>query len=363
VEDQQDDENEDAGQNPGYPARRVCVGWNVESLMRRLILVLPFFPLWLACNPGRPPERPALAVIEKAAGYVGFYTANGERVGAAKVGAFPHEAVLSPDGNLLYVTENGVLWLTDQGDGGNAVAIVDVREMKKIGAIDLGPFRRPHGIALDTGTGHLLVTTEKPHRLLLVAPGARKVLRDYDVQGKTPHMAAFGPGGEWAYASNTDSNTVAAIHLSDGETRLIPTGAGPQGFALAPGGAHLFVVNSGTNKITIIDTAKQEAVGEIVVGEGPGRIAITPDGKTLVYNLRGIEGVGFADIAAGKQVATIPLGGRPLSLTITPDGARAFSGVQDQDKMFVISVAERKIIRMFQTPKGAGPDPAIPLPE
>jgi hypothetical protein len=37
--------------------------------------------------------------------------------------------------------------------------------------------------------------------------------------------------------------------------------------------------------------------------------------------------------------------------------------VQDQDKVFVISVRERRILRVFNTPKGAGPDPVIPLRE
>jgi YVTN family beta-propeller protein len=324
---------------------------------RSLLLSL----LFVSLSSGQ--DRPALAIIEKAAGFVGFYSAGGQRAGEVKVGSFPHEGVLSPDGRLLYVTDNGVLWLTDEGDGGNTVSIIDVRAMKKTGAIDLGRFRRPHGIALDPATGRLLVTTEKPHRMLLLDPAARKVLRDYDVQGKTPHMAAFGPGGAWAFASNTDSDTVAAIHLASGKTKLIPTGAGsrPQGFALEPGGGRLFVVNSGGGRITIIDTAKLEAVGEIATGKGPGRIAITPDGKTLVYNLGGEEGVGFADIATGKQVARIAVTGRPMSLTMTRDGKRAFTGVQDQDKMFVISVPDRKIVQVIQTPKGAGPDPAIPL--
>ncbi|MEK7752985.1 MAG: hypothetical protein AAB654_13770, partial [Acidobacteriota bacterium] len=93
-------------------------------------------------------DRAALAIIEKAAGFVGFYTAGGKRVAEVKVGNFPHEGVLSPDGRLLYVTDNGVLWLTDEGDGGNTVSIIDVRTMKKTGVIDLGRFRRPHGIAL-----------------------------------------------------------------------------------------------------------------------------------------------------------------------------------------------------------------------
>ncbi|MBI4874908.1 MAG: YncE family protein [Acidobacteria bacterium] len=304
---------------------------------------------------------PALAVIEKAAGYVGFYTAEGQRAGQVKVGAFPHEAVLSSDGRLLYVTDNGVLWLTDEGDGGNTVSIVDVRGMRKTGAIDLGRFRRPHGIALDPATGRLLVTTEKPHRLLLIDPVARKVLRDYDVQGKTPHMAAFGPGGEWAFASNTDSNTVAAIHLASGKTKLIPTAARPQGCVLEPGGKRLFVADSDGNRISIIDVRELKVVGEIATGKGPGRIAITPDGKTLVYNTGMDGGVGFANVAARKQVATIPLGGRTMSLTMTPDGQRAFTGIQDQDKVFVISVSDRKVVQVIQTPKAAGPDPALPL--
>jgi hypothetical protein len=61
-------------------------------------------------------------------------------------------------------------------------------------------------------------------------------------------------------------------------------------------------------------------------------------------------------------VAVIDLGGNPLSLTTTRDGKHAFAAVQDQDKVFVISVPDRKIERVIETPKGAGPDPVIPLP-
>jgi hypothetical protein len=43
------------------------------------------------------------------------------------------------------------------------------------------------------------------------------------------------------------------------------------------------------------------------------------------------------------------------------DGALAYAGIQDQDKVVVISVKDRKVARTFQTPKGAGPDPVLPL--
>jgi YVTN family beta-propeller protein len=123
----------------------------------------------------------------------------------------------------------------------------------------------------------------------------------------------------------------------------------------------LYVVNTNSNKISIIDTATNKVTGEIPTGKGPGRIAMTPDGKTLAYNLQFEPAVGFADIAARKQVAQIPLSGRPLSLTMTKDGRRVFLGIQEQDKLVFVSVPERKIERILQLPKDSGPDPAIPL--
>jgi len=67
-----------------------------------------------------------LAVVEKKAGKVGFYTVEGKRTGEVQTGAFPHETVFSPDRRFLYVTDNGMLWMTDKGEGGNTITIIDV---------------------------------------------------------------------------------------------------------------------------------------------------------------------------------------------------------------------------------------------
>jgi YVTN family beta-propeller protein len=305
--------------------------------------------------------QPDLAVLEKPGGAVGFYTVEGQHLATVKVGNFPHEGVLSPDGSRLYVTDNGVLWLTDEGEGGNTVSILDTRAMQRVGVIDLGRFRRPHGIALAPTPGQLLVTTELPPRLLLVDAVARRVLRDYEVQGKNPHMVTLGPDGEWAFVSNTESASVAAVHLKSGRMKLIPTAARPQGGVLSKDRKLLYITNTGAGRITVLDPKTQTVLREMPVGKGAGRIALTPDGGTLIYNLQEDQAVGFLDLAAGRQTATVPLTGPPLSLTMSRDGKYVFSGVQSQDKVFVISVAERKIVRTFETPKGAGPDPSIVL--
>src|SRR5207302_1089812 len=84
-------------------------------------------------------RRPYLAVVEKVAGAVGFFTEDGKLVREVKIGSFPHEAVLSP-GGLLYVSDNGVLWMTEDKISTNTISIVDVHQMKKVGEIDLGKF-------------------------------------------------------------------------------------------------------------------------------------------------------------------------------------------------------------------------------
>lgn len=305
--------------------------------------------------------EPYIAVVEKVGGSVGFYTEDGQPAGRVKVGAFPHEAALSADGNLLYVSNNGVLWMTEDTMGVNTISVVDVAARKKLYDIDLGRFHRPHGIAFVPGTDRLLVTTERPFGVVMVDTKTRKVVRDYDVKGKSPHMVMPSKSGEYAYASNTDSGTVAAIELKTGNVKLIQTGERPQGGVFSHSGDRLYVTSAGSNRIDIIDTKSMEVVGNIPTGKGPGRVAITPDGKTLVYNLQQEPAVGFADVATRKQTAMIPLPGNPLSLTMTSDGRRAFAGVQSMDQVFFISVPDRKVERIVETPKDSGPDPAIPL--
>lgn len=306
-------------------------------------------------------DKPYLAVVEKVAGKVGFFAEDGKELKQVKVGDFPHEAILSDDGKYLYVSDNGVLWMSDTAAGLNTISILDVRAMKKIGEINLGKFHRPHGLALVPKTNYLLATTENPYGLVMVDLAKRKVVRSYDVKGKAPHMVTATLDGKVAFVSNTDSKSVAAIELKTGNVKLITTGERPQGSVLSLDGKLLYVVNTAGNQISIIDVNRKEVVGNIPTGKGPGRIKITPDGKILVYNLQYLPGVGFADIKSSEQIDTVKLSGRPLSLTMSADGKLVFAGIQDQDKVFIVSVPDRKIEQIINLPKESGPDPAVPL--
>ncbi|WP_293680307.1 beta-propeller fold lactonase family protein [uncultured Phenylobacterium sp.] len=307
-------------------------------------------------------QKPDFAVVEKVAGAVGFYTAGGKRVGGAKVGTHPHEIVLSPDRKLAYVSDNGILWMQYAGEGGNTISILAVASRKKTGEIDLGNYRRPHGLDIHPKTGRMVSTIENPPGLLLIDPVARKVLRKYDTQGKAPHMALFDPDGETVYVSNTGTNTVAVLNLESGGVKLIDVEKNPQGGTFSRDGKLLFLTSSDGDAINIIDRARKERIGTIRTGRGPARVHVAPDNKTLIYNLQPGEAMAFADIASRKETTVIKLAGKPLSLTMAKDASRVYLGLQEVDKIVTVSVKDRKLIDSFETPKGAGPDVVLPLP-
>ena len=313
------------------------------------------------CQRPTPGGGIMLVVGEKVSSTVGFYSHDGKRLGAAEAGKHPHEIAISPDGAYAYVSDNGILWMTDPGEGGNTISIIDLAQRKRAGVIDLGRYRRPHGMDIDPRTGRMVVTVENPDGLLLLDLKDRKVLRFYDVKGTSPHMVRLGPGAVSAYVSNTRSGTLAAVHLDSGEVKLIPTGARPQGAVLSGDGKLLYLTNSDGNSISIVDTAKNERVGVIATGKGPGRIALTPDGATLVYNLQAGHAIGFASVPERREVAQVALEGPPLSLHLSADGTTAYAGVQSLDKIYLVSVPDRRIVRVIEGAKGSGPDPVVPV--
>jgi len=307
-------------------------------------------------------QTAAFVIGEKAAGSIGFYDSDFHRIGGAKVGTHPHEIVLTPDKKTLYVADNGVMWMTETGLGDNTVSIVDIASMKRSATVDLGKFRRPHGITYDADTNRVYVTTEKPSKLLVIDPKTLKVVRTYDVDGQAPHIVKLGPNKAWAYVSNTDTGNLSAIKLDSGHVISMPSGERPQGQAMSPDGRTIFVANSGGNSISIFDLEKKRNVGSITTsGKAPVRLVVSKDGKTLIYALQEGRTVGFADIATRKELLEIPVGGRPVSMSLSLDGKLAYCSVQEEDEINIISVPDRKVLRVVHTPKGMGPDPVVPL--
>jgi YVTN family beta-propeller protein len=85
--------------------------------------------------------------------------------------------------------------------------------------------------------------------------------------------------------------------------------------------ATLFVTNTKSDSVSVIDTDTLEVVGTIPLGKGkPNRVVFHPDGKTawVVYDKS--HDLGVIDAEQRKLVRRVKIGGNPYNLNFTPDG-------------------------------------------
>jgi YVTN family beta-propeller protein len=318
--------------------------------------------LLLTCASALFAGQQVLLVLLKGANALAYYTPEGQLLTKVPVGQHPHEMLLSRDGKFAYITDNGTMRIENAGQGGNTISVVDLAARKRVDTISTGKYRRPHGISLDPVRQYLAVTTEGPDQLILIDTDGNKVIRRFDPKGKVSHMVSFGPGksgAEYAFVSNSGAAFLSVIQLTTGATKTIPTGDRPEGSVLSPNGKELYVCNRESATITVIDTERQAAIGEIRTGRGPVRIGVTPDGRTLVYAMMHHKRIGFADTETRRQTGFIEVDGDPISLHVSADGKTATAAAEEADTVYLISIADQKLIRQFKTEKGAGPDPVM----
>jgi len=169
------------------------------------------------------------------------------------------------------------------------------------------------------------------------------------------------PDGKTAYVSNIGTRNISVIDLETGGVELIPVGERPEGSDITKDGKTLYVACRESHVISVIDTEKNAVVSEVATGKGPNRVRLTPDEKLLVYSLVHDGQIGIADAGSGEEIATIDLDGSPVSLQLSRNGEWALTAAQSDDAVFVVSIAERKIVQRFVTAEGAGPDPVLEI--
>ena len=85
--------------------------------------------------------------------------------------------------------------------------------------------------------------------------------------------------------------------------------------------ATLYVTNTKSDSISIIDTNTFEVTGTIPLGKGkPNRVAFHPDGKTAWVIYDKSRDLGVVDAEAQRLFKRVQIGGNPYNLAFSPDG-------------------------------------------
>lgn len=129
----------------------------------------------------------------------------------------------------------------------------------------------------------------------------------------------------------------------------------------APAGAQdggtLLVVNRTGGSISLVDLATGVEMARVPIGPAiPHEVAVSPDGRLALTGEYGPnDGPGrhlvVIDVAEGRAVGRIDLGpkSRPHSLAFLPDGRRAVATLEQSDRLALVDVIERRVLRTYPT--------------
>jgi YVTN family beta-propeller protein len=326
-------------------------------------LALALTPVETEGPAAEPPATKAesLAVACKWSDSVVFYDATtGREQQSVPIGRRPHEMALSKDGALAFVSLYGTDFYYDDAEGGRAVAILDVANRRKLGEIDLGEYRRPHGIEVGHRTGRLYITCDRPAALLIIDPERRIIeaaIRLANPQA-LPHMVAVSRDERVAYVANCGDGAVSVIDLeARKEAKGVSIGGVPMGMALSADGQTLFATNRTANGVAVIDTINAKVKRIIEIRGQPVRAQLTPDERLLVVTFIETGEVAVVDVGALAVTRRLPIGSRVEGLLIDPEGRYGYASAQADNKVVKFSLRDGRQVLEIQTAER--PDPLL----
>jgi len=177
--------------------------------------------------------------------------------------------------------------------------------------------------------------------------------------GHHPAHVVSDRDGKRVFVTDSESNTVSVVDLNTGGiVKAIPTGSYPHGLRLSPDGQELFIANVEDGSVSVIDVASLEELARISVGKAPVQVGFTPDGTRVYVSLRDENKVAVIDRAARQVITKIDVGRNPIQVFATPDGRYVYVANQGSDtdpdnRVSIIDVASNEVVKTLTVGAGA----------
>jgi YVTN family beta-propeller protein/VCBS repeat-containing protein len=251
-------------------------------------------------------------------GTVNAQDVDGDTITFAVTGAPTHgTVVINTDGTYVYTPSDPAAGVTDSFQ----VTATDS------GGLNLASIV---GSLFGGGDPHTTVATVAvnidPHALSDVAVGT------------DPGAVAVSADNKRAYVVNSGSNTVSVVDIGTGSVEAtIQVGNRPS--AVAVGDNAVYVANMFDNSVSVINTESNTVIATIGVGDAPRNMTLSADGAQLYVANTNSATVSVIDTATAKVVDSIGVGGDPTTVVATPDGATLYVGNATSGSVAVVDTA------------------------
>lgn len=260
---------------------------------------------------------------------------------------------------------------------GSPVLFVALRDADAVAAVDMGTGEEVARIS--TGVVPLSVLMTPDERYLFVANTGGVISTDENrltvIETATHQVAAvievdIGPldltvsaDGQLVYVTNSESKSISVIDVASltRRTRIrVPISGerGPYGVAIHPDGKRLYVTDINGNQVLIVDTARRATIGRIDVIEDPRSLVISADGTRLYvsggdFDDDGDGGISVIDTESESVVTTLRMDGGIFRLALSPDGSRLYATDRANAQLVVVDVAQNRVVNSVQVlPEG-----------
>lgn len=268
-----------------------------------------------------PYTAPIAYVANKGDGTVSVINTatNQQLITPIAVGSNPIAVSASPDGSLVYVTNNGTLTIP------GTISVINTITNTVTAIINLGPFPFPDGLVVSPDGSRLYVANNVNAGTVSIINTATNTLLSTINVGVAPYGITISLDGNHVYVSNTGSATISDINVATNTVTNITVGTFPNGLVVSPDGSRLYVANQDSKSVSVINTSNDTRIlPDIAVGNAPVGVALSPDGGTLYVTNANDNNVMVFNTANNGLVATIPVGATPYGISITPDGSQVY---------------------------------------
>jgi len=132
----------------------------------------------------------------------------------------------------------------------------------------------------------------------------------------------------WIYVTNSASDTVDVIDPATNTVVQVIRGIElPHGIAFSPDGTRVYVSNESESVLDVVDRKSGKILQKVPLSARPNNLAITGDGGRVLVGIRAEPGViDVIDTTSLKRVNSIPVDGSVHNVFVTRDGRYAVSG-------------------------------------
>lgn len=261
--------------------------------------------------------------------------------GKIEVGKEPNSAAISPDGKAVYVTNRA----------SNSVSIIDPVTDTVIKTLDVGD--GPHGVAFNRDGSRAYVANRFDGTLSIIDTSELEVINTISIPGAPTALVVAGDN---LYVTRQYSEEISVVNMiSDTVIDEIYVGVGAYGISVNPARTKLYVaMQHYSGSVSVIDLADHSVSATIWVQSMPTATEVSPDGSKVYVVNSFSHSVSVIDAENNTVTSTISIGSYnyPYVIGVSRDGKHIYTVNYASDDLSVIDAETNTVIETISVSPG-----------